>query len=138
MGRRRKRGSSRKQASRQAEPVYLARPSGFDRPDYVAGAAVTAAAAALYLLTAARDLVFGDTPELVTAAITLGIPHPPGYPLLTMLGHLFSLMPFGPLPFRVNLLAVACGVAAAVFVYFTALRLTENRAASACAALALA
>src|SRR5215471_6641720 len=138
MGRRRKRASARKQTNRQVEPATLARPSGLDRADYVVGGAVTAAAAALYLLTAARDIVLGDTPELVTAAITLGIPHPPGYPLFTMLGHLFSLLPAGPLPFRVDLLAVACGAGTVALVYFTALRITGRRAASAFAALTLA
>src|SRR5215831_11111912 len=138
MGRRRKRGSPRRQTSRQVEPAYLARPSGLDRPDYLAGAAVTAAAGVLYLLTAARDIVLGDTPELVTAAITLGIPHPPGYPLFTMLGHLFSLLPAGPLPFRVDLLAVACGTVTVALVYFTALRISGRRAASAISAMTLA
>src|SRR5215467_4706692 len=111
MGRRRKRASTQKQSKRSVEPAILPRPSGFDRADYIAGGIVAAAVAMLYVMTAARDLVFGDTPELVTAAITLGIPHPPGYPLFTMLGHLFSLLPAGALPFRVHLLAVFCGTA---------------------------
>lgn len=54
-----------------------------------------------------------------------------------MLGHLFSLLPAGPLPFRLNLLAVVCGAVAVTLVYYTALRLTADRAASACAALVL-
>jgi len=49
----------------------------------------------LYFLTAARDIVVGDSPELIMAAVTLGVAHAPGYPLFTMLGHLFSLLPFG-------------------------------------------
>ena len=73
-------------------------------------AAVFAAASVLYFLTAARDIVVGDTPELITAAVTFGVAHPPGYPLFSMLGHLFSLLPFGSIPFRVNLLAVTCDV----------------------------
>jgi 4-amino-4-deoxy-L-arabinose transferase-like glycosyltransferase len=138
MGRRRKRASTRKQPSRPVEPAILPRPSGFDRVDYVVGSVVVAAAGILYLLTAARDIVLGDTPELVTAAITLGIPHPPGYPLFTMLGHLFSLLPAGAPPFRVDLLAVACGTATVALVYFTALRISGSRIASACGALVLA
>src|SRR5262249_30809082 len=127
----------RKQPNRSVEPAILPRPSGFDRADYIAGGVMAAVAGILYVMTAARDIVLGDTPELVTAAITLGIAHPPGYPLFTMLGHLFSLLPAGALPFRVDLLAVACGTATVALVYFTALRISGSRVASACAAVVL-
>jgi len=92
----------------------------------------------LYGATTARDIVLGDTPELIAAAVTLGVAHAPGYPLFTMLGHLFSLLPFGPLPFRVNLLSAVCGTLTVGIVYFTALRLTRHWLASAGAALLLA
>jgi len=55
-----------------------------------------------------------DSPETVTACATFGIPHPPGYPLHTMVGHLFSKVPVGAVPFRVNLLS--CSLAACVCV----------------------
>ena len=32
----------------------------------------------------------GDAGELITEAWQLGLPHPPGYPTFSMLGHLFS------------------------------------------------
>ena len=54
-------------------------------------------------LEVVREVV-GDTSELITAAITLGVVHAPGYPLFTVLGHLFSVVPVGPLPFRAPLL----------------------------------
>jgi 4-amino-4-deoxy-L-arabinose transferase-like glycosyltransferase len=104
-------------------------------PGYAA--AVFAAAGLLYFLTAARDIVVGDTPELITAAVTLGVAHPPGYPLFTMLGHLFSLLPFGSIPFRVNLLAVTCDALTVAIIFFTALRLTRSHLAAALAALIL-
>jgi hypothetical protein len=100
--------------------------------------AIVLLAGVLYFLTAARDIVVGDTPELITAAVSLGVAHPPGYPLFTMLGHLFSLIPFGPIPFRVNLLAVTCGALTTGVVYFTAFRLTGSRFAAVIAALLLA
>jgi 4-amino-4-deoxy-L-arabinose transferase-like glycosyltransferase len=102
------------------------------------GATVAGLAFLLYVLTAARDIVVGDTPELITAAVTLGVPHPPGYPLFTMLGHLFSLLPFGPVPFRVNLLAVTCDALTVAVIFFTALRLSRSRPAAAITALTLA
>jgi Protein of unknown function (DUF2723) len=110
----------------------------FDVATFGVGATVAGLAFLLYFLTAARDIVVGDTPELITAAVTLGVPHPPGYPLFTMLGHLFSLLPFGPVPFRVNLLAVTCDALTVAVIFFTALRLSRSRPAAAIAALALA
>jgi tetratricopeptide (TPR) repeat protein len=52
-----------------------------------------------------------DSPETVTACVTLGIPHPPGYPLHTLLGHLPTLLPVGSLGFRVNLSSAFLGAA---------------------------
>ncbi len=46
---------------------------------------------ALYLATAAPDLTFWDASELITAARTLGIPHPPGTPLWVLLGRVAGL-----------------------------------------------
>ena len=40
---------------------------------WVGAIAVAAAAGILYFLTAARDIVVGDSPELITAAVTLGV-----------------------------------------------------------------
>ncbi len=99
---------------------------------------IALAAGSLYVLTAARDLVVGDTPELITVATTLGVAHPSGYPLFTILGHLFSLLPFGPLPFRVNLLSSVCNALTVGVVFLIAFQLTKSRAAAVVAALALA
>jgi 4-amino-4-deoxy-L-arabinose transferase-like glycosyltransferase len=101
-------------------------------------ASVSGVAGLLYFLTAARDIVVGDTPELITAAVTLGVPHAPGYPLFTMLGHLFSLLPFGPIPFRVNLLAVVCNALAVGTIYLTGFHLIRSRIAATVAAFLLA
>ncbi|TMF60348.1 MAG: DUF2723 domain-containing protein [Chloroflexi bacterium] len=92
----------------------------------------------LYVLTAAREIVVGDSPEFVTVAFTLGVAHPPGYPVMTLLGHLFSLLPLDQPAFRVNLVSVVCGAATVGIVYLTAWRLTGERWASALMALLLA
>jgi dolichyl-phosphate-mannose-protein mannosyltransferase len=101
-------------------------------------AAVVLASGVVYVFTAARDIVVGDSPEFVTVAATLGVAHPPGYPLLTVIGHLFSLLPLGPMPFRVNLVSVVCHALTVGLVFFTAFRLTRSKPASAIAALLLA
>jgi hypothetical protein len=99
---------------------------------------VTAVAGLLYFLTAARDIVVGDCPELITTAVILGVAHAPGYPLFTMLGHFFSQLPLGPIPFRVNLLSVVCDALTVGIVFLTAFRLSRSRLASGIAALILA
>ncbi|MDP1545345.1 MAG: DUF2723 domain-containing protein [Anaerolineales bacterium] len=82
----------------------------------------------VYSLTLAPDLTWAhggtDGGDLIVAAYTLGISHPPGYPAYTLLAHLFTHLPWGSVAFRVNLLsavgaAVAAGsVALAVSVLF--------------------
>ncbi|MFC1572622.1 protein O-mannosyl-transferase family [Candidatus Eisenbacteria bacterium] len=70
-----------------------------------AAAAVFAVAMVLYTITASRQVVFGDTPELIAAATNLGLAHPSGYPLLTLLGKAVSLIPIGSVAFRLSLLS---------------------------------
>jgi 4-amino-4-deoxy-L-arabinose transferase-like glycosyltransferase len=120
------------------EPPRATAALASDRLATATGAALTLSAGLLYFLTAARDIVVGDTGEFVTAAIVRGVPHAPGYPLFAILGHLFSFLPITPMPFRVNLLAVVCGAVTTGLVYFTSLRLTNNIVASTVAAAALA
>lgn len=73
----------------------------------------------IYLTTLAPSVVEIDSGELATVQATLGIAHPTGYPLFTLIGHLFSLF---PLPFTkiygLNLLtAIWCSLAAGLFTY---------------------
>ena len=72
----------------------------------------------IYLITLAPSVVQIDSGELAAVQITLGIAHPTGYPLFTVLGYLFSLI---PLPFtkiyQMNLLAaIYCAAAIGFFV----------------------
>lgn len=69
---------------------------------------------ACYLASAAAHGYWYDAGEFVAAGIHLGISHPPGQPLHSLVAGLFSLLPVGPLSFRVALAsaamaAVACG-----------------------------
>jgi len=58
-----------------------------------------------------------DSPETVTAGVTLGIPHPPGYPLYTLLSRIICSLPVSHAPFRVNLLS-ALTASAVVLILF--------------------
>lgn len=95
-------------------------------------------AAGVYVRTAARDLVVGDSVEFATIALNGGVAHPPGYPLLMILGRLFSYLPFGPPVFRVNLVSVVAGVATAGLIVLIARRLGASRLGAAIAGLLVA
>jgi hypothetical protein len=77
------------------------------------------AALIFYSFTIAPTVVQIDAGELATVQCTLGIAHPTGYPLFTMLGYLFSLI---PLPFskifQLNILtSLYSATAISVFTY---------------------
>jgi len=67
-----------------------------------------------------------DSGETVTGCFRLDVPHPPGYPLYSLLGRLFCLVPIGPLSWRVNILAVLLG-AATIFLVVSLVRITARR-----------
>lgn len=73
----------------------------------------------VYLFTIAPSVVQIDSGELAAVQSTLGIAHPTGYPLFSIIGYFFSLV---PLPFtkifQLNLLAaIYCSAAVGVFTY---------------------
>lgn len=72
----------------------------------------------LYLRTLAPSITVGDAGEFCASAVTLAVPHSPGYPLFVLLGKLFAvLIPFGSYAFRINILSAACAAAAVALLY---------------------
>lgn len=83
-------------------------------------------AISFYFFTLAPSVVQIDSGELAAVQATAGIAHPTGYPLFTMIGYLFLLL---PLPFTkilsLNVLAALfCGFA--VFFFSKSLRIILN------------
>jgi tetratricopeptide (TPR) repeat protein len=76
----------------------------------------------VYFGTVTPSVTFTDSGELSEACSTLGISHPTGYPLFTMLGYLWTLLPL-PLSnvYKLNLLASIWTALSAV-VFFTWIR----------------
>lgn len=60
------------------------------------------AALFLYTWTLAPTVTLVDSGELIVAARSLGVAHPPGFPLWVMLAHLASLVPLGSVALRIN------------------------------------
>lgn len=70
----------------------------------------------IYVLTMMPDIGFTDSGELAAVAHTLGIAHPTGYPLYTIIAHVWSLIsPFSTV-YDLNLLA-ALMTAASISVF---------------------
>ena len=94
-------------------------------------------ALALYVVTLAPGLLTADNAEYQLVAHHLGVAHPPGYALYTMLGKLFTLLPLKAPAWRVNLFAAVSGALALALVARTVQRLTGSAWGGVAAALAL-
>jgi tetratricopeptide (TPR) repeat protein len=80
-----------------------------------------------YLATLSPAFPPDDSPETIAAAFSLGIQHPPGYPLAALLGRCAILaLPLGGPAFRVNLLSAALACVAALLAGLLAWRLTPS------------
>jgi hypothetical protein len=91
-------------------------------PSYRVAAAVGVAVLALYLATLAPTTAMWDASEYITAAYTVGIPHPPGNPLFILLGRVASLVPVGSVAVRINALAALCSAVSAAIWFLVAER----------------
>ncbi len=93
----------------------------------------------LYALTAARSIFTGDSAELAAAAACFGVPHPPGYPLYTLLTSLWThIFPEAHRAFAANLASGLHGAAAVAALTAFMRRHGASRVAAAGAALLLA
>lgn len=89
--------------------------------DLLIAAALGAAAFTLYVLTLAPTVLAGDGGEFQFVPYLLGVAHPTGYPLYTMLGWLWShLLPVGDVAYRMNLFSAFWAALAVALLYPTA------------------
>src|SRR5262245_2786310 len=136
-----RRGRRRQRAATSASPPPPAPPI----PDAAASPLaliVTALAGAIpltvYAATLTQTVAGGDAGEMITVAYLLGVAHPPGYPLYTMLAKVASLIPFGTVAWRVNLFSALAASAASLLLCRAVIRWTGDVAAGALAAGVLA
>uniref|UniRef100_A0A4W5KEJ9 Transmembrane protein 260 n=1 Tax=Hucho hucho TaxID=62062 RepID=A0A4W5KEJ9_9TELE len=99
-----------------------------EQRSWVLTGATVAFVAALYLPCTQKAVPGGDSGELITAACELGVAHPPGYPVFTLLAWLaLSLLPYLSLSVSpahsVNLLSSLLGAGASGALCFTVCRL---------------
>lgn len=72
------------------------------RRSLVLALVVFALSLVVYASTLAPTVTLVDSGELILAARSLGVAHPPGFPLYVLLAHLATLAPMGNVAVRVN------------------------------------
>jgi hypothetical protein len=90
------------------------------------GLGVALPALFLYGLTSYLTVAYIDSGELAVVNWTLGIAHPTGYPLYTLIGRLFALLPLELIATQM-LLGMLCTTAAVVIILFVMRGLLPRR-----------
>lgn len=86
------------------------------RPDLIAISGLVFLFSILYGLTLCPTVYWYDSAEFATASAVLGIPHPPGYPLYTLIGYLFTWLPVEP-ALAINIMSAFFALCAIVLNY---------------------
>jgi hypothetical protein len=98
-----------------------------NRPPYGYAALTSLVVFGIYVATLAPTTAYWDTSEYLAAAYVLGIPHPPGNPLFTMLAHTFGALPLAAsYAVRINLFAAVTSAASAGLWFLVAERWMRN------------
>jgi hypothetical protein len=121
------------------QALMLAAPERFRpaRRDWLEATLVAAVLIALYAATAPRTVSLEDDGLFILSSYFLGVEHPPGYPLFTLIGHLFSQLPFGSVAYRVHLTSAFFGGLAGAAAWLCARKLIPGRLPAYLAALGL-
>lgn len=81
----------------------------------------------VYLLTLSRTVVYWDVGEYLASAFLLQVPHPPGAPLLLLVGHIFSMIPFSADPaYRMHLVSALSGAIVVTFLYLISVKVFKS------------
>ena len=82
---------------------------------------------AIYAWTSPRSVALEDDSLFALASYFFGVAHPPGYPLHTALGKLFTLIPIGSVAYRVHMLSAVLGALCCCFIYLLVRGLVAGR-----------
>src|SRR5438477_7810086 len=107
------------------------------RADWLQAGVVALALFALYAWSAPRTVALEDDGLFILSSYFLGIEHPPGYPIFTLIGHLFTYLPFGAVAYRVHLASALFGALTGGAAWLCARALIDGRLPAYLAAFAL-
>ena len=117
-----------------ATPLPMSQPR---RADGREAACVALALLLLYAFTAPHVVALEDDGLFILSSYFLGVEHPPGYPLHTLLGKLFTYLPVGSVAYRVHLLSGVLGALSCALLWLCTRLLVPGRLAAYVAALGL-
>jgi len=81
----------------------------------------------IYVKTLAPTVSFFDSGELISAVHSLGVAHPPGYPLYVLLGWFFSKLPISNAAYRLNLMSAFFASLAVLMAYYITYIIVSQR-----------
>ncbi|MEJ5307047.1 MAG: DUF2723 domain-containing protein [candidate division WOR-3 bacterium] len=92
--------------------------------DYLLGLLLFIIVFSVYLYTVTPTLPFWDCGEFISCSYSLGVPHPPGTPLMILLGNMIIRILFfvKEVALRVNLFSSISSALASVFLFFIILK----------------
>jgi hypothetical protein len=83
-----------------------------------------------YIRTVTPTVPFWDSGEFIATSYILGLPHPPGNPVYTMLGRMMSLIPIETIAWRVNFMSSIASALACFFTFLFTVRALQRTVAS--------
>lgn len=86
-------------------------------PKHLAGFILFLVTFLLYFNTLAPGVYGLDSAEFATGVATMGVVHPPGYPIYMLLGQLFGAIPIGDLAYRLNIMSAIFASLTILFTY---------------------
>ena len=97
-----------------------------ERTNTIIAWALGAFAFIVYMMTTAPVVAFWDNGEFIAVGYILGVGHPPGSPVFTLLTRLFGLLPFPNVAQAVNFTSVVAGAAAIFFFYLAIAKMAKR------------
>lgn len=87
---------------------------------------LSACVCAVYLFSLCPTVYLIDSGELAGVSWTLGIAHPTGYPLYTLISYFFAHLPGEPIK-NLNILSAVFSLIALIFLYLSIIKITNNK-----------
>src|SRR3989344_9054609 len=93
----------------------------------------------IYILGVSPSVYGGDSGDIILAAYFGGVAHPPGYPLNSIFGYLFTHLPYSAsIAYKAGVMMVLFSAGTVVFLFLILEKLLDNIFAALAASLVLA
>lgn len=115
-----------KKTSVKGSAILAIESKPFNLHDYLTGILVFLISFFVYGHTLSPTVDLHDSGEMISAAYSLGVSHPPGYPLYCIIGKLWlTFLPLGNIAYRMNLFSALSASVAVMMVCFIIIKLSN-------------